>query len=58
MGVHTWRHPSPDAAGWLSFLAACGYVLSDIEQHVIETAGGTTNNDGDSAEDVNGERTA
>jgi ParB family chromosome partitioning protein len=35
MGVHTWRHPSPRAARWLTFLASTGYTLADIEQLVV-----------------------
>jgi ParB family chromosome partitioning protein len=36
--VHTWRHPRPEVARWFEFLVACGYVVSDIEQYVIDAA--------------------
>jgi ParB family chromosome partitioning protein len=45
MGVHTWRHRSDTAARYLSFLASTGYVLSDIEQHVIDDAADGTGGD-------------
>ena len=38
MGVHTWRHPHPETATWLAYLAATGYQLSPIEQRVIDDA--------------------
>jgi hypothetical protein len=38
MDVHTLRQRSADAARWLAFLATTGYVLSDIEQHVVDDA--------------------
>ena len=38
MGVHTWRHPHPETAAWLAYLAATGYQLSPIEQRVIDDA--------------------
>ena len=38
MGVHTWRNRNAEAARWLTFLAGTGYVLSDIEQHVVDEA--------------------
>lgn len=38
MDVHTWRNRSTDAARWLAFLATTGYVLAEIEQHVVDEA--------------------
>ena len=39
MDVQTWRRTTARAeARWLSFLAATGYTLSDIEQAVIDNA--------------------
>jgi ParB family chromosome partitioning protein len=38
MSVNTWRHPDTTAARWLSWLAATGYVLADIEQLAIDLA--------------------
>ena len=40
IGVHTWRNRNAEAARWLTFLAATGYVLSEIEQHVVDQASG------------------
>jgi ParB family transcriptional regulator, chromosome partitioning protein len=52
MGVHTWRQRSTDAARWLAFLATTGYVLSDIEQHVVdEAAAEPTSDAGDDPEE-------
>lgn len=41
MGVHTWRNRNAEAARWLTFLAATGYVLSEIEQQVVDEAAGS-----------------
>jgi len=38
MGIHTWRHTSPAAARWLTFLASTGYALAEIEQQVVDAA--------------------
>jgi ParB family transcriptional regulator, chromosome partitioning protein len=46
MDVHNWRNRSADAARYLAFLATTGYVLSEIEQHVVDQA-----NDGTEAGD-------
>lgn len=40
-GVHTWRSPNPVIARWFEFLVSAGYTPSDIEQHVIDTATGS-----------------
>lgn len=45
LGRHTWRSPNPRAARWLTWLAATGYELADIEQHVIDHATPTTTAD-------------
>lgn len=52
MGVHTWRNRNAEAARWLTFLAATGYVLSDIEQHVVDQADADpSTGDGDDPEE-------
>ncbi len=51
MGVHTWRHPHPETAAWLAYLAATGYQLSPIEQRVIDDARPTA---GDPAQRTDG----
>ena len=34
----SWRHPDPTTIVWLRFLAAQGYELAPIEQHIIDNA--------------------
>jgi hypothetical protein len=52
MGVHTWRNRNAEAAGWLAFLASTGYVLSEIEQHVVDEANAEPSaEDGDDPEE-------
>jgi ParB family chromosome partitioning protein len=51
MDVHTWRQRSTDAARWLAFLATTGYVLSDIEQHVVDEAAAEPTSDADDPEE-------
>lgn len=39
-GVHSWRSPGTDTAGYLEALARWGYGLSDIERELVTTARG------------------
>lgn len=39
-GVHSWRSPGTDTAGYLEALARWGYGLSDIERELVATARG------------------
>jgi ParB family chromosome partitioning protein len=37
-GVHCWRNPTPETAGYLEALVGWGYQLSDIEQELVASA--------------------
>lgn len=50
MGVHTWRNRNTEAARWLSFRTSTGYVLSEIEQSVVDDAAGNEPSEDDTAE--------